>query len=195
MSGKPAARLGDMGSNHGAWHPSPIIKGSGDVIINGIPAARQGDALAPHTQPNSPPHPRSIAQGAPTVFINNQPAARVGDAIDCGGKIIIGSNNVFIGDDAPPVEKIPITHTFALRFELIDELGQPVEGMPYRVVPKGQASDDNWHQADSKSRQDGLTSVVSTKQGEQFEYQLVWPKIKTDKAVALANASEYKSKD
>jgi uncharacterized Zn-binding protein involved in type VI secretion len=95
--GSPAARFGDLGSNHGAWHPSPIIAGSGDVFINGMPAARQGDALAPHVQPNSPPHGRSIAAGASKVFINGKPAARVGDAIDCGGSVALGSGNVFIG--------------------------------------------------------------------------------------------------
>jgi uncharacterized Zn-binding protein involved in type VI secretion len=96
--GKPAARLGDIGSNHGAWHPSPITSGSGDVFINGKPAARVGDSLAPHTKPKSPPHGRSIAAGASQVFINGKPAARVGDAISCGGNVAAGSGNVFIGD-------------------------------------------------------------------------------------------------
>lgn len=96
--GKPAARLGDIGSNHGSWHPSPIISGSSDVITNGRPAARQGDALAPHDKPKSPPHGRSIAEGSPTVFINGKPAARVGDGISCGGNISTGSGNVNIGD-------------------------------------------------------------------------------------------------
>ena len=96
--GKPAGRLGDIGSNHGAWHPSPITSGSGDVFINGKPAARVGDSLAPHTKPKNPPHGRSIAAGASQVFINGKPAARVGDAISCGGTISSGSGNVFIGD-------------------------------------------------------------------------------------------------
>lgn len=96
--GKPAARKGDMGSNHGAWHPSPIISGSSDVTINGIPAARKGDSLAPHVKPKSSPHGRAIAGGSSTVLINGKPAARVGDAIDCGGKVIVGSGDVTIGD-------------------------------------------------------------------------------------------------
>ncbi|MGH1486837.1 MAG: type VI secretion system PAAR protein [Cellvibrionaceae bacterium] len=96
--GKPSGRLGDIGSNHGAWHPSPITSGSGDVKVNGIPAARVGDSLAPHVKPKSKPHGRSIAAGSSTVFINGKPAARVGDAISCGGKVATGSGNVFIGD-------------------------------------------------------------------------------------------------
>lgn len=194
MSRKPAARLGDMGSNHGAWHPSPVIQGSGDVIINGIPAARKGDALAPHIKPKSPPHPRAISKGSATVFINNQPASRVGDAINCGGTIMVGSANVYIGDKGPAInlaaDDIPVTNTFALRFVLKDTLGNPVKGMAYRVVPEGQPIDEDWHLPDDVSGTDGTTAVVSTTEGEKLEYQLVWPKINTDKALAYANSKE-----
>lgn len=102
--GKPAGRLGDMGSNHGAWHPSPLIAGSGNVFTNGKPAARQGDALAPHKKPKKPPHGRSMSSGSSTVFINGKPAVRVGDSISCGGNLSVGSSNVFIGD-SPQLSK------------------------------------------------------------------------------------------
>lgn len=69
ISKQPAARLGDIGSNHGAWPPTPIIAGSGDVFINSKPAARQGDALVPHAKPKSPPHGRSIAEGSSTFLL------------------------------------------------------------------------------------------------------------------------------
>jgi uncharacterized Zn-binding protein involved in type VI secretion len=91
--GKPAGRLGDTGSGHGKCSPTPITSGSGDVTINGQPAARKGDSLAPHCK-----HGRSIAEGSSSVFINGKPAARVGDAIGCGGVVITGSGNVTIGD-------------------------------------------------------------------------------------------------
>lgn len=90
-----AARLNDIGSGHGNSPETPIISGSPDVLINGQPAARVGDDLAPHSA-----HPRSITQGSSTVFINGKPAARIGDGIDCGGVIISGSGNVIIGDTA-----------------------------------------------------------------------------------------------
>ena len=90
-----AARLNEIGSGHGNSPETPIISGSPDVLINGQPAARVGDALAPHSA-----HPRSITQGSSTVFINGKPAARIGDGIDCGGVIISGSGNVIIGDTA-----------------------------------------------------------------------------------------------
>ncbi|MCC5809366.1 MAG: type VI secretion system PAAR protein [Ectothiorhodospiraceae bacterium] len=97
-TGKPAARLTDMGDKHDGFPATPIMEGSPAVLINGRPAARQGDALVPHTKPKKPSHPRNIAEGSASVFINGKPAARLGDAISCGGVIIGGSGNVFIGD-------------------------------------------------------------------------------------------------
>ena len=106
-SKQPAARLGDIGDKHGKYPPTPVIVGSGDVAINGRPAARKGDPLIPHVAPKSPPHPRFIKEGSGSVLINGKPAARVTDAVDCGGKIITGSGNVHIGDS--PKLPNPIT--------------------------------------------------------------------------------------
>ncbi|WP_418113282.1 PAAR domain-containing protein [Vibrio scophthalmi] len=73
----------------------------GDVFINGIPAARLGDAAAPHgcPCPKTPHgfHGRAISAGSGSVFINGLPAARVGDAIGCGGTVATGSPDVTIG--------------------------------------------------------------------------------------------------
>ena len=87
-----------MGGPHGCYPPSPIISASSNVFINGQPAARLGDSVAPHGCSNCPPHPRTIASGSASVFINGRPAARIGDAVNCGGVIISGSANVIIGD-------------------------------------------------------------------------------------------------
>ncbi|SER20979.1 Zn-binding Pro-Ala-Ala-Arg (PAAR) domain-containing protein, incolved in TypeVI secretion [Amphritea atlantica] len=92
-----AARLGDIGSGHGCFPPTPIVSGSGDVIIDGIPAARVGDPLAPHGCSKCPPHGRAIAAGSSSVMINGRPAARVGDSISCGGSVAAGSGSVSIG--------------------------------------------------------------------------------------------------
>lgn len=80
------------GGHHGP--PTAIITGSSNVFINGLPAARQGDMLAPHH-----PGTRTITEGSGSVLINGMPAARVTDAVDCGGTIATGSSNVFIGDN------------------------------------------------------------------------------------------------
>lgn len=111
MSGKPAARLGDIASGHGCHHPpSPAIEGSPNVFINGLPAVREGDAYMEHGCPTcsgGAPHPRKLAAGSPTVFINGRPAGRVGDAIDCGGSVLTGSPNVFIGALSSPGTRKP----------------------------------------------------------------------------------------
>ncbi|UYX07840.1 S-type pyocin domain-containing protein [Pectobacterium cacticida] len=97
-----AARLNDIGSGHDCFPETPITEGSPDVIINGQPAARQGDTVLLHgcLCPNAPHgvHSRKIAEGSSTVIINGKPAARIGDGISCGGVIISGSGNVIIGD-------------------------------------------------------------------------------------------------
>jgi uncharacterized Zn-binding protein involved in type VI secretion len=97
-----AARLNDTGKGHECFPDTPVIAGSPDIIINGQPAARVGDALAPHGCPcsGSPHglHGRAIAAGSSNVIFNGKAAARIGDAIDCGGKIITGSGDVIIGN-------------------------------------------------------------------------------------------------
>lgn len=97
---KNAAKIGDIGTDHDGFHPTAITAGSPDVFIDGIPAARVGDPLAPHDKPNNPPHPRTIASGSSTVFVNGKPLAITGGAVDCGG-VIIGSGTVIVGDIAP----------------------------------------------------------------------------------------------
>ncbi|SMS02505.1 PAAR motif protein [Vibrio mangrovi] len=97
-----AARLGDNCAGHGCFPATPIMAGSGDVSINGKPAARKGDMVLLHACPCPQfphgMHGRSISAGSSNVSINGKPAARVGDAIDCGGSVAAGSGNVFIGD-------------------------------------------------------------------------------------------------
>lgn len=97
-----AARLNDTGSGHDCFPATPIIQGSADIIINGSPAAREGDTVLLHACPcpNTPHgvHARKISAGSATVFLNGKPAARIGDAISCGGNISSGSGNVIIGD-------------------------------------------------------------------------------------------------
>ena len=95
--------LGDMGTDHSGFPPTPVIAGSPDVLIDGKPVARVGDPLAPHSKPKHPPHPRAIAAGSGTVLINGIPAAVTGGAISCGG-VTIGSGSVVIGDTYTPAQ-------------------------------------------------------------------------------------------
>lgn len=94
-------RKGDIGSGHGCHFPPTVaVEGSPDVLIDGKPALRAGDAYAAHGCPScpKPSHGRKLSAGSPTVFINGRAAGRVGDAIDCGGKASIGSPTVILDE-------------------------------------------------------------------------------------------------
>ena len=95
-----AARLSDPIAPHGCWSGGVISGASGDVLINGIPAARLGDPGTPHSwicPKPPPPHGVTISAGSGTVLINGKPAARVGDSTGCGTVISGGSGTVIIG--------------------------------------------------------------------------------------------------
>jgi len=94
---KAIVLLGDLGSDHEGYPPTPVLAGSPDVLVDGKPVARLGDPLAIHSKPLHPPHPRAIAGGSSTVLINGQPAAITGSAITCGG-VTMGSGSVIIGN-------------------------------------------------------------------------------------------------
>ena len=73
----------------------PIIQGSDNVKVEGLPAARKGDAIQAHG--DSPHRNPKIAEGSSKVNINGKPAARVGDAASCGHSISGGASKVNIG--------------------------------------------------------------------------------------------------
>ncbi|WP_148862744.1 type VI secretion system PAAR protein [Marinobacter fonticola] len=93
MAGRKIVLLGDLGTDHEGFPPTPVILGSPDVLMDGKPVARVGDPLAMHSKPKHPPHPRAIAAGEPSVLINGIPVAVTGSAITCGG-VTIGSGRV-----------------------------------------------------------------------------------------------------
>lgn len=86
---------------HGAGQ---VVSGSGNVHINGKPAARAHLDAASCDEHGSVP--QTLAQGSDTVFINGQPAARVGDRTICDGKISAGSGNVSIGGGTQTTDPI-----------------------------------------------------------------------------------------
>ncbi|SIO96606.1 PAAR motif protein [Vibrio spartinae] len=92
------AKVGDMGSDHDGFPPTPITSGSPTVKFDGIPAARVGDPLTAHDKPKHPPHPRTISSGSSTVMIDGKPAAMSGCSISCGGVVNVGGGTVNIGD-------------------------------------------------------------------------------------------------
>lgn len=136
---KPAAKLGDPGTDHDGFPPTPIVSGSPDVWIDGLPAARVGDPLAPHAKPKHPPHPRQIASGSTTVLVNGKPMAITGSAVDCGG-VIIGSGSVVVGDQFPAgksVEPPLITPWFDTAVRLLGSTGQPLRNFTFTYMDAG----------------------------------------------------------
>jgi uncharacterized Zn-binding protein involved in type VI secretion len=107
-----AARLGDkaqiQADAHGCPacpHPGvgPIVVGSTDVLINGLPAARADNTDLGLHAACCGPNFFQCAKGSPTVYVNNKPLARMNDQTKhCGGngKIIEGSPDVLIDDGA-----------------------------------------------------------------------------------------------
>jgi len=69
----------------------PILLGSPNVLIGGLPAARVTD-MATCVGP-----PDVIIIGSMTVLINGLPAARMGDQTAHGGTIVLGCLQVLIG--------------------------------------------------------------------------------------------------
>jgi uncharacterized Zn-binding protein involved in type VI secretion len=68
----------------------PVVSGAPNVLINGVPAARVGDACTCIGPPDA------ITGGSAKVIIAGSPAARFGDATAHGGIVAAGSPTVII---------------------------------------------------------------------------------------------------
>lgn len=79
--------------------PRPLIEGSPNVFVNGIPVSRMTDAYEEHyCLGASQPHTAIATQGSQTVFINGLAVHRITDMISCGSVSDQGSPNVFADD-------------------------------------------------------------------------------------------------
>ena len=82
----------------------PVVQGSPNVTIGGLPAARVGDTLICCGPPDT------IKKGSASVFINGKAVARMGDSTDHGGMIVMGNPTVLIGDSpwrGPNEDRLP----------------------------------------------------------------------------------------
>ncbi|SJN60083.1 PAAR motif protein [Vibrio ruber DSM 16370] len=130
------AKVGDIGSDHDGFPPTPITSGSPTVKFDGIPAARVGDPLAAHDKPKHPPHPRTISSGSSTVMIDGKPAAMSGCSISCGGVVNVGGGTVNIGDGAGGTAAsapVIIKKSYDIALELLDEQGNALEMTEFQV--------------------------------------------------------------
>ncbi|QZI90516.1 hypothetical protein MYOV003v1_p0192 [Vibrio phage 207E48.1] len=103
--GKPLSYKGASTTGHGCFPPQTCVQGSPDVMVNGKPVLRVGDAQTGHTCVKKPYpfHPSKLAAGSATVMINGMPAGRIGDSTGCGDVIAEGSSNVMVGDKGSSV--------------------------------------------------------------------------------------------
>ncbi|MBO6850380.1 MAG: type VI secretion system PAAR protein [Marinobacter sp.] len=158
---KAIVLLGDLGSDHEGFPPTPVIAGSPDVLIDGKPAARVGDPLAPHSKPKHPPHPRTISGGSSTVMINGKPAAVTGGAISCGG-VTIGSGSVVIGDTHTPASFSGVSPVTARTAVSSTTAAESVQTAPERVSSTGRAEPMASPTNSSSATEPGTTSAVNT---------------------------------
>ena len=88
-----AARINDPTN-----HPGMISAGLPTVLIEGMAAARVGDAHTCAFPPPGGPHgTNAVLSGSTTVFIGSMPAARQNDPCACGAQITMGALTVMIG--------------------------------------------------------------------------------------------------
>lgn len=165
MSGKPAARLNDPTAcplpGHGN---SPITAGSPDVLIDGLAAAREGDATACGA---------TLSDGLiPNVLINGMPVAVLGSIGTHGNAVTGGSGTVIIGTSgggaaftapAPLVMAGAFNEHFIIRDAAS---GAPVAGRAYRLetesgkVINGVTDESGKTQLIAASKAEGVTLTL-----------------------------------
>ena len=91
----PAVRFGEVCTGHSCFGSRPNVEGSGDVIINGLPAHRKADHWATHCCGPSC-HDSVACSGSGDVLTNGRDQERVGDPVCCGSAMATGSPDVFV---------------------------------------------------------------------------------------------------
>lgn len=91
------ARVGDISTGHDGFSPRPIITGSNNVFLNGLPVVRLGDVWQNHCS-NSSCHTCNQVTASNTTFINGRGVVTKGMATGCGDSVATSSNNVFSGN-------------------------------------------------------------------------------------------------
>lgn len=86
-----AVRIGDQGTHGGV-----VTAGAATVLIEGRPAARQGDPVL-EPLPWAGHGPQVIVTGSRSVRIEGRPAAREVDRLGCGAGLVASQGKVRIG--------------------------------------------------------------------------------------------------
>lgn len=183
--GQPAARIGDMTAHGGVilkGNPTVLIGGMPAACVLDMhvcPMATPGVPPIPHV--GGP-----IAKGSLGVLIGGMPAARMGDIATCVGPpdvIASGCMNVLIGDLMPGggggggggSPAVAAAHASAataqtantesttaiehwLEFKFTDKSGNPVSGIPYKLLDSGNNESRGILLTDGKIRRDAIQS-------------------------------------
>lgn len=78
-------------------------------------------------------------------------------------------------------EEIEVESNYTLRFEFIDELGQPIKGINYKTLPAG--SKEDLHLPSGKTSLYGKTFIASIEQNESIDCYVAWNKFKNKNPV------------
>lgn len=170
-------RLGDKAQNpsdgHGCpscAHPviGPAVGGSPNVFVNGKNALRVDDPGVHSGCCGA--NTWQASQGAPGVFYNGRKAHRLGDATKhCGGsgKLVEGSNNVFIGDHSGGDGPSHTVCSYERRFALKYTDGRPARRQRYKItLADGQITT-------GITGEDGLTDIVTSSKPDNAVVELI----------------------
>lgn len=164
-----------------------LKKGSSSVLISGQPTALAGSnhSQCSGDQPGTAKGLISGSTGDKTEFtsysfdvkVEGEGVVRHLDATTMNKANTIGVN---MGMATAPtkidVEDKELEEVYALRFEALDTLGQPVKGIPYALTPKGAKPEGS--QAETKTNAFGRSDLASTTPDEQIDFHIIWKNVK-----------------
>ncbi|ELV8800513.1 PAAR domain-containing protein [Vibrio vulnificus] len=176
MSKKPAARISDFHvcpkkTGKVPHVGGPIVNGSPNVFIEGLPAAREGDSIVCVGPADS------ISGGSSSVFINGKPAARLGDSSSHGGVIISGAGTVLIGDAGIVVQPSPAPKSspISAKESTAESASSKAASQSHQPLLQSSLSDQFQQHEDITAKTDG-ESFVTESEKEEFS----WVKIRLE---------------
>ncbi|EGQ8022446.1 PAAR domain-containing protein [Vibrio vulnificus] len=176
MSKKPAARISDFHvcpkkTGKVPHVGGPIVNGSPNVFIEGLPAAREGDSIVCVGPADS------ISGGSSSVFINGKPAARLGDSSSHGGVIISGAGTVLIGDAGIVVQPSPAPKSspISAKESTAESASSKATSQSHQPLLQSSLSDQFQQHEDITAKTDG-ESFITEAEKEEFS----WVKIRLE---------------
>ena len=135
---RPVARVGDYHKCPKIGHSGgPILKGSSNVLVNGMPLARVSDPA--HCRPGND----AISSGVDSIIVNGLAMASQKDSSSHGGVIKEGSPNVYVGESQNLLDTHAAAGHYAkgtnaltphwIQGQYIGEDHKPMAGLAYKI--------------------------------------------------------------